>query len=114
NTIDYSIIMILIGLFAISLLAVYSGTGQYTDGQSFYFAIRQLIWYVISFGIMLAVAHVDYELLEKWTLPLYIIGVLLLLCVRFFGIERNGSQRWINLPFMDFQPSELMKIFIVL
>lgn len=111
---DYVILMVLTGFFIISLLAVYSGTGQYMEGQSFYFVQRQLIWYAISFAVMLAVAHMDYELLETFTLPLYIFGVILLIYVQYFGIERNGSQRWIDLSFMEFQPSELMKLFIVL
>ncbi|WP_066188286.1 rod shape-determining protein RodA [Gracilibacillus timonensis] len=111
---DYIIWMILIGLFLISVTAVYSGTGQYTGGESFYFASRQLIWYVISGVLMLAVAQFDYELLEKWALYLYLAGLALLLFVRFFGIERNGSQRWINLGFMELQPSELMKIILVI
>ncbi|QGH36445.1 rod shape-determining protein RodA [Gracilibacillus salitolerans] len=113
-TIDYLMLIILIGLLIISLLAVYSGTGQYTDGQSFYFARRQLIWYIISIVIMIAVAYFDYDLLEKWSVYLYILGILLLIYVRFFGIERNGSQRWMDLGFMDLQPSELMKIFLVI
>ncbi|SFM18497.1 rod shape-determining protein RodA [Gracilibacillus orientalis] len=113
-TFDYFIFFILIGLLVISLLAVYSGTGQYTDGQSFHFARRQLIWYIISIAIMIAVAYFDYDLLEKWAIYLYMLGISLLIYVRFFGVERNGSQRWIDLGFMDLQPSELMKIFLVL
>ncbi|GAB2557633.1 rod shape-determining protein RodA [Gracilibacillus alcaliphilus] len=112
--VDYLMIMILIGLLLISLAAVYSGTGQYTDGASFYYARRQLIWYVVSGLIMLVVARFDYELLEKWAVYLYVFGIGLLLLVRFFGMEKNGSQRWIDLKFMDFQPSELMKIFLVI
>ncbi|MGN8645869.1 rod shape-determining protein RodA [Gracilibacillus sp. HCP3S3_G5_1] len=113
-TLDYLMIIILTGLLIISLFAVYSGTGQYTEGQSLYFARRQFIWYIISIAIMIAVAYFDYELLEKWAVYLYVLGILLLIYVRFFGIERNGSQRWMDLGFMDLQPSELMKLFLVI
>ncbi|MFD2656577.1 rod shape-determining protein RodA [Gracilibacillus thailandensis] len=113
-TLDYLMLLILIGLLMFSLLAVYSGTGQYTDGQSFYFARRQLIWYIVSIAMMIGIAYFDYDLLETWAVYLYILGILLLIYVRYFGIERNGSQRWIDLGFMDLQPSELMKIFLVI
>ncbi|MDX8045097.1 rod shape-determining protein RodA [Gracilibacillus sp. S3-1-1] len=112
--IDYLMIMILVGLLIISLFAVYSGTGQYTDGESFLFARKQLIWYIVGIGIMIAIAYFDYELLEKWSIYLYVFGIILLLYVRFFGEVKNGSQRWIDLKVMDFQPSELMKIFLVI
>ncbi|UOQ50402.1 rod shape-determining protein RodA [Gracilibacillus caseinilyticus] len=114
KSIDYLILFILIVFFIISLITVYSGTGQYTDGQSFHFALRQLIWYTISFALMIGVSRFDYELLENWAVYLYIFGMMLLLYVRFFGVLKNGSQRWIDLTFMEFQPSELMKVFLVI
>lgn len=101
-------------LFTFSLFAVYSGSGQYVPEDPFYFVIRQFLWYVIGFGLMFGVMKFDYELLKKWALPLYISGVILLLLVHFMGTERNGSQRWINLGFIEIQPSEFMKIFHII
>lgn len=114
SSVDYMILTILVALVIISVIAIYSGSGQYTNSDPYYFARRQLMWYIVSFGIMVAVARFDYELLEKWAIYLYIFGVMLLLYVKFFGVTTKGSQRWIDLKFMDFQPSEVMKIFIVL
>ncbi|WP_068672643.1 rod shape-determining protein RodA [Oceanobacillus sp. Castelsardo] len=111
---DYLLIISVIGLCIISLLAVYSGSGQYEKSEPFYFVIRQLMWYGIGFAIMIAVAKFDYELLEKWALAFYIIGLFLLLLVHFFGIERNGAKRWVYLGLLEIQPSEFMKIFLVL
>lgn len=112
--IDYSILFLVFCLFIYSLVAVYSGSGQYAQGMPFYFVTRQLIWYLIGAGLMFFVAKFDYELLEKWALPLYIIGVVLLLLVHFFGTEKNGSKRWITLAAFEIQPSEFMKIFLII
>ncbi|WP_249872077.1 rod shape-determining protein RodA [Oceanobacillus saliphilus] len=112
--IDYTLLSIIICLFIFSLLAVNSGSGQYNPEDPYYFVIRQVIWYILGFTIMIGVALFDYELLEKWALPLYAAGVGLLLLVHFFGTTKNGSQRWISLGFIEVQPSEFMKIFLIL
>lgn len=62
---DYSIITILFLLLLISLIAIYSGSGQYAQSQPYYFVIRQGIWYVFGALIMLAVIFFDYELLKN-------------------------------------------------
>ncbi|GEN85638.1 rod shape-determining protein RodA [Oceanobacillus sojae] len=111
---DYSIIIILFLLFLISLIAIYSGSGQYAQSQPFYFVIRQAVWYVFGILIMLAVIFFDYELLKHQAFRLYAIGTFLLICVHFFGVFRNGSQRWLNLGFFEVQPSEFIKIFLII
>lgn len=111
---DSLLLFLVFCLFIYSLLAVYSGSGQYAQEEPFYFAIRQFFWYLIGIGLMVLIARFDYELLDKWALPLYIIGVALLLFVHLFGTEKNGSQRWINFGIVEIQPSEFMKIFFII
>lgn len=112
--IDYTIVSILTSLFIISLLAIYSGSGQYASGDPTYFIKRQLVFIVLGLIVMMVVAFFDFELLEKWTWLFYLGGVFLLILVEFIGVDRNGSQRWIDLKFTEIQPSEFMKIFLVL
>lgn len=112
--IDYTIVFILGCLFVISLLAIYSGSGQYAFDDPTYFIKRQLVFIVLGFIVMMVVAMFDFELLEKWTWLFYIAGLGLLALVEVIGIERNGSQRWIDLKVTEIQPSEFMKIFLVL
>ncbi|WP_067727463.1 rod shape-determining protein RodA [Oceanobacillus damuensis] len=112
--IDYTLLSILVCLIFISLIAVSSGSGQYNPDHPHYFVYRQLIWYIIGFSLMIGAAIFDYELLEKWALPLYSAGVFFLLLVHFFGTTKNGSQRWISFGFIELQPSEFMKIFLIL
>lgn len=114
NRIDYTLLFLLFLLFIISLFAVYSASGQYFVNDPYYFLKRQIVWYVIGTAVMFAIMFFDYELLENLALPFYAIGLLLLLVVYFFGHEKNGSQRWIKLPGFDLQPSEFVKIFLVI
>ncbi|GAA0437242.1 rod shape-determining protein RodA [Agaribacter marinus] len=108
------LIIILICLFLFSLVAVYSGSGQYAVADEFYFVKRQLFWYIVGFLMLIMVAWFDYELLEKWAFPMYLIGVLMLVYVQLFGTVKNGSQRWIDLGIFQLQPSEFMKLFLIL
>lgn len=112
--IDYFILFLVFCLFIYSLLAVFSGSGQYAQGTPFYFVTRQFICYLIGVGSMLLVTRFDFKLLEKWALPIYITGVVLLLLVHFGGTEKNGSKRWIDLVVIEIQPSEFMKIFLII
>lgn len=111
SLLDYQLLFIILVLLIFSCFAVYSGSGQY--GESGYYVLRQIIWYCIGIAIMFGVAAFDYELLEKLAKPLYWIGVFSLLLVHLFGVEKNGSQRWISLGFIELQPSEFMKIFLL-
>ena len=64
---------------------------------------------LIAAGVLFLVAQIPPHRLMSLALPAYALGVMLLLGVEFFGIERKGSQRWLNVG-MVIQPSELMKI----
>ncbi|MED4016715.1 rod shape-determining protein RodA [Sutcliffiella cohnii] len=115
NRIDYTLLFLLFLLFIISIFAIYSASGQYDDIYGTYFFVkRQILWYVVGMAVMSFIMFFDYEILENLALPFYGIGILLLLVVHFFGYENNGSQRWIRLPGFDLQPSEFVKIFLVI
>ncbi|HCO81297.1 rod shape-determining protein RodA [Bacillus sp. (in: firmicutes)] len=114
NSIDSALLFTVICFFVISLLAVYSGSGQYETQDMFYFVKRQVFWYIVGFGLMAAVAYFDYELLERLSFRLFAGGLFLIILVHFFGTNQNGSQRWISLGPMKVQPSEFMKIFVIL
>ncbi|MGE6377513.1 rod shape-determining protein RodA [Peribacillus muralis] len=111
---DYILLITLLFLFIYSLFAVYSGSGQYETQDPYYFLKRQVIWYIIGIGVMVGVASFDFELLERWAAPLYALGIGLLLLVHFFGTFKNGAIRWISIGPMELQPSEFMKVFLIL
>ncbi|GGJ81958.1 cell division protein FtsW [Lentibacillus kapialis] len=114
SQVDFVLLSLIVCLFIFSLLTIYSGSGQYVDGDLFYFVKRQAIWYTAGLLIMAAVARFDYELLERGAFILYAAGIGLLLLVHFFGLSKKGSQRWLDLGVFELQPSEFMKIFLIL
>ena len=71
---------------------------------------RQLRNFIIGFGVLLAVAQLRVDTLQRWAPILYVGALLLLLLVPFFGVGAKGAQRWLSLGFIRFQPSEIMKI----
>ena len=61
---------------------------------------------------MLAIAQIPPLSYRKWAVPVFIIGLLMLVAVLLFGHVGKGAQRWLDLGFMKFQPSEIMKLIV--
>lgn len=114
HVIDYTLLFVIFCFFLFSLIAVYSGSGQYESADSFYFLKRQIFWYILGFAVLAAFALLDYDLIKRWSFYLYLFSVLLLIYVHFFGVIKNGSQRWINFGLFELQPSEFLKFSLVL
>jgi rod shape determining protein RodA len=68
----------------------------------------------LALAIMWTVANVPTHTLQRAAVPLYLAAVAMLVGVALFGVVVNGSRRWLNLGFMRFQPSELMKVALPL
>jgi len=102
------LVILAIGLSGIALL--YSAGGKSWEP----WAGAQLSRFIVGFGIMLLLALVDIRVWLKIAYPLYGIMLLLLIVVELMGHIGMGAQRWINLGFFVLQPSELMKIALVL
>ncbi len=105
--IDMPLLLGLLSLMTLGLFVVYSAGGQELD-----IVIRQVIRLGISLAVMLAIAQIPPLTYQKWAVPMFIIGVLLLISVLLFGHIGKGAQRWIDLKFMRFQPSEVMKLIV--
>lgn len=101
-------LIVLIGLVGVVMIFAATG-GIWSSGASQHFLRLTLC------GIfMLAIAVVDVKLWYNLAYPAYGISLILLICVEFFGVSVNGSQRWLNLGLLQLQPSEIMKLSIVL
>jgi rod shape determining protein RodA len=74
----------------------------------------QLINVAVALAVMRILAQVPPQRLMHLAVPIYLIGVLLLIAVALFGDVSKGARRWLNLGFMRTQPSELMKIAVPL
>ncbi|MGZ8258598.1 MAG: rod shape-determining protein RodA [Methylotenera sp.] len=93
-------ITLMVGLFVL-----YSASGQ-----SFARVYAQGINIIVAFSFMWAAANIAPNQLERIALPLYVLGVLLLIGVALFGSISHGARRWLSLGFTQIQPSEIMRI----
>lgn len=103
-------------LLAFGLVMLYSASNVYAyqyEGDSAYYLMRQLGYALVGVVAMLAISCVDYHVLKKLAVPLYLVGLVLLVIVLFMP-KRGGAHRWIFIGGFSFQPSELMKFFIIL
>ncbi len=73
---------------------------------------RQGLRLALAFGLMAVIAQVPPVQLRRWSLPLWGLGVLMLLAVHLVGDIGKGAQRWLDLGVLRFQPSELLKLAV--
>lgn len=106
---DWPLMIVLLLLSATGLLVMHSAVGgtdwRYADH------LRNLL---IALGVMWIVAMVPFQHILKLAVPFYVVGVVLLLGVEFFGSTTKGATRWLNLGFARIQPSEMLKIAVPL
>lgn len=117
---DYNLLIVVIFLVCFGLVMLYSSSSysaQIKFGDDMYYLKRQALVTVGSFFAMYVVSRIDYHIYAKWAWPVYWIAMFLMALVRFspLGVESYGSRRWLQMPFnMTLQPSEIMKIAIIL
>ena len=110
QNLDYILLISIILLSVLSLFVMYS-----TDGGEFlYHTKSHLIKLSVFFVIMLVISFFNIKIWHLSSYFLYFAIILLLIWVSIFGIKVSGSQRWINFYILVLQPSELMKIGIIL
>ena len=78
------------------------------------FVIKQAAWLSLGIVLLILFSFIDYRVLERWGLWIYIFILLALISVSIFGRVTAGSRRWIDLGFMRFQPSEFAKLSVVI
>ncbi len=107
---DYLLIVCVIILSIVSLFVMYS-----TDGGEILFHTRNHFYKLVTFfPLMIILAFFSLRFWHNLSYIIYLSVILLLIWVSFFGIQSSGSQRWMDLYFFVLQPSELMKVAIIL
>lgn len=103
-------------LFTIGTVNVFSASfvlaGQLLH-DSYFFLKRHLVFFLIGFAAMLVAGRINYNVFKKFVMPIGIAAIGLLLAVHFVGVEANGARRWLNLPGIKFQPSEIAKLAVI-
>ena len=108
--ISFSYVMFIVILAAIGIAMLYSAA----NGNWSPWAINQLIRFGMGFAVMIVLALTDIKLLLRYAYVFYFITLILLVVVEVAGHTGMGATRWINLGFIKLQPSEFMKIAMVL
>jgi len=107
---DYIMLLCILILGIVSSFAMYS-----TDGGEFkYHSESHILRFIVFFVMMIFISFINIKTWHTFGYLFYIIVLGLLIWASLFGITAQGSQRWINLYFINLQPSELMKIAIIL
>jgi len=117
--VDTTLVVLTVALVLFSVIMVYSTTGvlaQEKFGDSLFFFKRQLGAAVVGVVLMLICSRVEMRLLHRISPYLFFVcvGLLVLTMIPGIGDRAGGAQRWVQLPFMRFQPVEFIKIMFVI
>ena len=107
---NWAVVVLLTAVAAIGFLMLYSVAGGDIDQ----WAEPQIKRFAIGIVGLVAVAMVPIWFWRNMAVLAYVVAMILLVAVEFVGVERNGSQRWLDLGPMLLQPSEVMKIALVM
>ena len=102
------------GLIGCSVFVLSAATQDDVPGSPYYYVIRQAIYGGVGIVLMLLMSRFDYSRLRELKLGLYGAMIGLILLVFALGAAARGSQRWIELPFFNLQPSEVGKVLLIL
>lgn len=119
---DLPLIVANMSLLLFGLLMVYSASIALADGPryaaygQYYFVLRHAVFILVGVTVGLMALAVPMKVWEQVSIPLFLCCLLLLVVVLIPGVGRevNGARRWLPLGFINFQPSELMKVAVVL
>ena len=107
---DYILVFSILVLGIVSMFAMYS-----TDGGEFkYHTNSHILRFFIFFGLFFLVSLISTRFWHNQSFLIYVLFFLLLVGVKYFGLTSSGSKRWLDLYFMNLQPSELMKVGLIL
>jgi len=106
---DAALMIIVSLLVAVGLIVLFSAT--YDQPARFYDQLRNI---GVALFVMWVAAQVPPQTLMRVAVPIYLVGVALLLAVFLFGVRKKGATRWLNLGLTTIQPSEIMKIAVPL
>ena len=113
SRIDLVLFTALVILLSLGGLTLYSASGaDYVSGESMTIITRHVIHLGLATGVMLFAAQLPSNLLNRVSVWIYLIGIILLVLVIIQGTMGKGAQRWLELGSFRFQPAEIMKLAV--
>ncbi|MDB2589806.1 rod shape-determining protein RodA [Candidatus Thioglobus sp.] len=104
---DTPLFLMIMALSCFGLVILYSASSE-----SISTLYKQIFHFALAFSAMLIIAQIPPYLLQRFSPYLMLFGIFLLILVLLFGSSSGGAQRWLDLGFMRFQPSEIMKVIV--
>jgi cell division protein FtsW len=118
RNIDKTIFISFLLLFALGVFFSFSSTstlaGERLNKDYYFFFSKHLIFAVSAILLMILISSIQLNFFKKLLMPIFIIALICLVLVLFFGVEVKGSKRWLNLFFFSFQPIEFVKPFFII
>ena len=104
---DRLLLALVFVLASIGVVVLYSAAGEST-----HMLISRMVHLLMALALLLACSKIKPKYYEELAPYLYALGIILLLVVMVIGTSDNGAKRWLNLGFMRFQPSEILKLAV--
>ena len=110
---DPLLLLATLGLMACSVFVIGNATQDDIPGSPNHYFHRQLIYGIVGIVLMFAISRFDYSRMREWRYGIYGTMIVLILSVSVLGTNTRGAKAWIELPFFNFQPSELGKLLLI-
>lgn len=111
---DWILLLTVLAIAGLGIMNLYSASTGFFGGERAAFHVKQAVWLCAGLGVALFLTIFDYRHLQSVATPLYLLVLLLLAAVLVIGKTSMGATRWLNLGFFNLQPSEILKVIIII
>jgi rod shape determining protein RodA len=112
--VDWNLILVILSLNFVGLVNLYSATHGPHSGEVEPLFLNQIVWISAGWSCFFIATLVDYSMISRIAYVVYFLNLGAILWVTFFGKVALGAQRWIDLGFFHYQPSETMKVCLII
>jgi len=110
---DWTLLALVLIICTVGVINIYSAVFS-TGERQFPLYLKQIQWILLGLFFMFIVFLIDYRLINEVAYIIYAISIVLLVVVFLYGYTTHGSQRWISVGGFSFQPSELVKLAVII
>jgi rod shape determining protein RodA len=107
-------IFVILALNVIGLINLYSATHGAASSNTSQFFIQQILWLILGWTLFFILTIIDYDFFKRFAYFFYSVNLLALIITLKFGKVSYGAQRWLDLGFFRYQPSDTMKLALVI
>lgn len=111
---DWGLISIILSLCVIGIINIYSASQSERLASGIHLYEKQITWVILGVIIMFSLSMLNYQLIGYYAVYIYGVGIILLVITLLFATPIHNAKRWINLGFINFQPSELIKLAFII